>query len=122
MTVRSDRNMSASALEQRDAQIFFELAQLDAQRGLSNRATLGRTREAMSSAKYDYRSGLGSGFFEHGRQEGARAIVIKQLSLRFGELSETVLTKIADASIDELDAISERLLTAPTLERALGSH
>ena len=85
-----------------------------------------RAFEAMNSAKYDYQSGLGSGFFEHGReegrQEGARTLVIKLLTRRFGDLTEAARVQLAGASVEELDAIGERLLSAPTLEKALGSN
>lgn len=81
-----------------------------------------RAFQAMNSVKYDYQSGLGSGFFEHGREEGARTLVIKLLTRRFGDLTEAARAQLADASVEELDAIGERLLSAPTLEKALGSN
>jgi hypothetical protein len=43
----------------------------------------------------------------------------RQLARRFGTLSDEVRGRILAASSDELDAIGERLLTAPTLNDAL---
>jgi predicted transposase YdaD len=59
---------------------------------------------------------------EEGRVEGRAALVIRQLTVRFGPLAEDVQARIAQAAIAELDTIGERLLTAPTLQEALGSH
>jgi hypothetical protein len=81
-----------------------------------------RAFQAMNSAKFEYESSFGCSFFEEGRQEGTRTLVIKQLTQRFGNLTEAVRTRLTEASVEELDAIGERLLTAPTLEEALGSH
>jgi hypothetical protein len=39
--------------------------------------------------------------------------------MRFGALSEIVRKQIASSSIEELDEIGDRLLTAATLEEAL---
>ncbi len=54
--------------------------------------------------------------------EGRAALVIRLLGLRFGPLTDEVQNRIAAASLDELDMIGERLLTASTLTEALGSR
>jgi flagellar biosynthesis/type III secretory pathway protein FliH len=55
-----------------------------------------------------------------GMSEGRKEIVLKQLALRFGPLSEAVQTRIRDAADDaQLGAVAERLLTVQTLEEAL---
>ncbi len=59
---------------------------------------------------------------EKGRSEGQAAMLIRQLQLRFGPLSHDVQARIKQASSDELDLISERVLTAPTLQQALSFH
>jgi predicted transposase YdaD len=59
---------------------------------------------------------------EEGRVEGRAALVIRQLTLRFGPVADEVRARIARATISELDDIGERLLTAPTLQEALGPH
>ena len=55
-----------------------------------------------------------------GKAEGRVEIVLKQLVLRFGTLSEANLARICGARDAELDAVAERVLTAQTLEEALG--
>jgi hypothetical protein len=53
---------------------------------------------------------------EHGRA----ALMIKLLSMRFGALTPETRDELGQASISDLDAIAERLLTASTLQEALG--
>ena len=48
--------------------------------------------------------------------------MIRQLMLRFGPLGDDARVRIAAASIEDLDAIGERLLTARSLREALGSR
>lgn len=76
----------------------------------------------MDPAKYEYQSDFARRYVAQGEVEGRAALVVRQLALRFGPLSEEVRARIAAASIAELDAIGERLLTAPTLQEALGRH
>jgi len=57
-----------------------------------------------------------------GRLEGRAELVIRQLTVRFGAVPEEVRACVASASIAELDEIGERLLTAPTIEDAIGAH
>jgi hypothetical protein len=52
----------------------------------------------------------------------ARASVEKQLRLKFGTLPEHVSARLAQASLDELDGIAERLLFAPSLDAALDAR
>jgi hypothetical protein len=87
---------------------------------------------AVDMSKYEYQSDFAKQYIAVGRTEGieigrseglmqGRAGLITQLlAVRFGVLSEAVRAKIAAASLDELDSIGERLLTARTLEEALG--
>ena len=75
----------------------------------------------MDPAKYEYQSDFAKRYVAQGKLEGRAALIVKQLTLRFGELNETVQAKIAAASVEELDAIGERLLTAQTLQDALAS-
>jgi hypothetical protein len=85
-----------------------------------------RELQAMDPAKYEYQSDFAKRFVAQGRVEGEAsgraALVIRLLTLRFGPPTDDVQTRIAQASITELDAIAERLLTAQTLQEALGSH
>lgn len=84
---------------------------------------------AMNRFNYEYRSdyarhyvaeGLAQGLAE-ARAEGSTR-VLKQLTLRFGALGENVESRVRAAPVEELDEIAERLLTAETLEEALGSN
>ncbi len=44
------------------------------------------------------------------------SLITRQLTLRFGPLSENVHAHIAHMSVPELDVVGERLLSAPTLQ------
>ncbi len=44
----------------------------------------------------------------------------RQLARRFGPLTAEVALRVAAASVAELDAIGDRLLTAESLDEALG--
>jgi hypothetical protein len=74
----------------------------------------------MSPRKYEYQSEFARRYVAQGEAEGRAALVIKLLALRFGPLQQQVETRISEASIKELDQIGERLLTAQTLDEALG--
>ncbi|MFC4310340.1 DUF4351 domain-containing protein [Steroidobacter flavus] len=75
--------------------------------------------ETMRPFKYEYQSDFVKGYVAQGRAEGRVAILTRQLTVRFGSLSDEVKARIASKSIEELDAIADRLLTAVTLEEAL---
>lgn len=74
--------------------------------------------QAMDPAKYEYQSEFAKRYVARGRAD----LIIRQLTLRFGPPSEDVLSRIAAASIEELDAIGERLLSASTIDEALGAR
>ena len=86
-----------------------------------------RELRTMDPAKYEYQSDFAKRYVAQGKAEGRlegqavgkAALVVRQLTLRFGVLGDDVETRIAQASIAELDAIGERLLTAATVEEAL---
>lgn len=83
-----------------------------------------RELQTMNPAKYEYQSDFARRYVAQGRHEGQlegqKAFAIKLLAQRFGSLTEAARTKVADATIEELDAIAERLLTAATLQEAIG--
>jgi hypothetical protein len=93
-----------------------------------------RELRTMDPAKYEYQSDFARGYLAQGRAEGTArgraegevsgraALVTKQLVRRFGPLTDATTTLVASASIEQLDAIGEQLLTAQTLEEALDSH
>ena len=56
---------------------------------------------------------------EEGRKEGERTILLKQLRLRFGELSDAIVARIHAARPKQLERWAERVLTARTLDEVL---
>jgi hypothetical protein len=79
-----------------------------------------RELRAMNPAKYEYRSEIAKKFIGVGRAEGRAELLQRQLTRRFGPLPPAAVERLSAAAIDELDAIGERLLSAETLEEALG--
>jgi hypothetical protein len=79
--------------------------------------------DTMLPFKYEYQSDFAKHYVAEGRAQGmaqARvALVTRLLAARFGLLSEDVKEQVASRSMEELDAIADRLLTAATLEEAL---
>jgi hypothetical protein len=74
----------------------------------------------MDPAKYEYQSDFAKRYVAQGRAEGRAALVLRQLTRRFGALPLAATERLGAASVDELDAIGERLLTAESLDEALG--
>ena len=78
----------------------------------------------MDPAKYEYQSDFAKQYIGLGRAEGearGRAALLQRLlARRFGPLPADAVERLSVATIDELDAIGERLLTAQALEEALG--
>jgi hypothetical protein len=87
----------------------------------------------MNSLGFEYQSdfarryvaqGKAEGLVEgraEGRTEGRVELTLKLLTWRFGALPDTVRTRVRGAQDAQLDAVAERMLTARTLEDALGS-
>ena len=82
----------------------------------------------MDARKYEYQSDFARHYIAQGRAEGVAegeahgraALIIRQLTVRFGAVDLTLESRIRRASVAELDAIAERLLSAGTLQEALG--
>ena len=80
--------------------------------------------QAMDPVKYEFQSEFAKRFLAEGREEGRAAgrfegraeIVIKQLTLRFGPLSDDLTARVKAANTDELDQLAERVLTAASLD------
>jgi hypothetical protein len=79
-----------------------------------------RELRAMDPAKYEYQSEFAKKFVGVGRAEGRVELLQRQLTRRFGALPPAAVERLAAATIDELDAIGERLLSAKSLAEALG--
>jgi hypothetical protein len=56
-----------------------------------------------------------------GEAKGRVELILKQLALRFGPQGESAQSHVRNSSDAQLDAIAERVLTAQTLEVALGA-
>jgi len=78
-----------------------------------------------NSLGYEYQSHFARRYVAQGeaqgRLEGRIDIILKLLALRFGPLTEAAQTRVRGAQDSQLDTLAERMLTAPTLEEALGS-
>ena len=78
----------------------------------------------MNSLGFEYQSDFARRYFGEGKAEGrieARVeMTLKLLALRFGPLPDETQTRVRSAQDAQLDTIAERLLTAQTLEQALG--
>ena len=88
-------------------------------------ALLGALDSSLSSTSQEIVMGLKQELMERGRAEGrAEALaeaLLKQLKLRFGEpLPDSAVARVTGASVDEIDAWIERVLTARTLDEVLG--
>ena len=79
-----------------------------------------RAMQAMNPRNYEYQSDFARRYVAEGEAKGRAALIVKLLASRFGSLTRQMETRIAEASIEELDGIGERLLTAQTLDEALG--
>lgn len=79
---------------------------------------------AMDAKKYEYQSEFARRYYGQGVQEGMTQgrveMLLKLLATRYGALSATVAERVRKASTPELDIIAERVLTAQTLDEAVG--
>ncbi len=77
----------------------------------------------MNSLGYEYQSPFARRYFaegkEEGRAEGRVEIILRQLTLRFGLLTEPVQARVRGACETQLDDLAERILTARTLDEAV---
>lgn len=88
-----------------------------------------RALQSMDPAKYEFQSEFARKYYDFGKLEGqeqakqeiAARFVIKLLQQRFGALSKTALIRIINASAGQLDGVLERVLTASSVDDALGS-
>lgn len=85
--------------------------------------------ESMTSVAFKYQSdfarryvaqGIAEGKVE-GRLEGRLDIILELLAIRFGPLPESIQTRVRGASTEQMYAVGKQVLTAQTLEEALGA-
>ncbi|HKR36198.1 MAG TPA: DUF4351 domain-containing protein [Steroidobacteraceae bacterium] len=105
--------LASLGLDEDRSRLYFDLVLAS----LSEAAR--RELQTMDPAKYEYQSDFAKRYVAQGRAEGRAALILKQLALRFGPLGEETSARIVQASIEELDAIGERLIAAQTLQDAL---
>ncbi|MEJ1962525.1 MAG: DUF4351 domain-containing protein [Gammaproteobacteria bacterium] len=82
----------------------------------------------MDACKYEYQSDFARQYIALGKTEGRAegevhgraALIIRQLTSRFGPIDSHTQTRIRKSSIVDLEAIGERVLAAPTLQEVLG--
>lgn len=83
-----------------------------------------RALEAMEPQRREYISDFARRYYGEGEAAGKAAgraeMALRLLSLRFGVLSDATQERVRRASSAELDALAERLLSAGTLNEALG--
>ena len=75
-----------------------------------------RALQAMDASKYEYKSEFARRYYGQGVAE----IVLQLLESRYGALSAVVAERVRSASTAEVKGIADRLLTAQTLDEALG--
>jgi hypothetical protein len=79
----------------------------------------------MNSFGIEYQSDFARRYVAEGKAEGLKEgrieLILKQLTVRFGPLPDRIQTRVRGAQDAELDTVAERLLTARTLEQALGT-
>lgn len=72
---------------------------------------------------YEYQSDFAKKYValgrQEGRQEGERAILLRQLRARFGELPDAAVARVEGAESAALERWAERVLSAKTLAEAL---
>jgi hypothetical protein len=76
----------------------------------------------MDESKYEYQSGFARCYYGRGKMDGRLEIVLRQLAKRYGTLSDSVAARVRNASTADLEQIAERVLTAQTLDEALGKR
>lgn len=107
-------------LDPRRSKMYFDLVVFH----LSEAAR--RALQAMDPAKYEYQSDFARRYVAEGEArgeaKGRAAVVARLLAVRFGPLTQHAEKRLAEASISELDEMAERLLTAQTLDEAIGSR
>jgi hypothetical protein len=83
-----------------------------------------RALKAIDPMKYEYQSDFAREYFGKGKAagktEGRIEVILKQLASKYGALPEGVETRVRGVNSEELDDVAERLLSARTLEEAVG--
>lgn len=70
----------------------------------------------MRTGRYEYQSEFARRHHAEGKAEGKAEVLLKLLSLKFGEPTTEVRERVQSGSLEELDRWAERVLTAARLE------
>ena len=68
---------------------------------------------------YVYQSEFAKKYVAEGRREGERALLLRQLRSRFGELPANAVARVESADVDVLERCADRVLSAKTLADVL---
>ena len=87
-----------------------------------------RALRAMNLDNYEFKSAFARKYIGRGmklgrakgKAEGRMEIILKMLAKRYGALSEAIEARVRSVDNAELDGVADRLLTAGTVEEALG--
>jgi Domain of unknown function (DUF4351) len=64
---------------------------------------------------YEYQSDFAKKYVAQGHKEGERALLLRQLRTRFGELPAAAVARVEGAEMAVLERWGERVLTAKSL-------
>lgn len=84
--------------------------------GIKKAVELWRQEGLTLSVENSIKQGIALGL-DRGRKEGAAALLERQLWQRFGPLSPAVSKKLAKASVEQVEAWSDRLFVAQSLKQ-----
>jgi hypothetical protein len=120
--------VASAALDDERSKLYFDLILIS----LARNAPEALEDTMKNSLGFEYQSdfarryvaqGLAEGRMEgrtEGRTEGRVELILKMLAGRFGPLPDLIQTRVRGADDAQLDAVAERMLTAQSLEQALG--
>jgi hypothetical protein len=81
--------------------------------------------DAMGSVRFKYQSDFARRYvaqgIAEGKAEGRLENILELLATRFGPLPESIQTRVRGASATQMYAVGKQVLTAQTLEEALGA-
>ena len=68
---------------------------------------------------YEYQSDFAKKYVALGRSEGERALLLRQMRARFGDLPPPAIARVEAAEVSLLERWGDRVLNAKTLEELL---
>jgi len=113
--IASSAISALQAIDAEHAKLYFDLLQTSAT--ASAPETQGNP---MNILGFEYQSDFARRYVAQGKAEGRMEFTLQLLASRFGPLPEEIQTSVRGANDAQLYAVAERILTAQTLEEALG--